>query len=235
MSYTIFYRSMFVKTRDNKYIPIIEGGDNNCYEAGSMRRARSWHSIYSIAEETKALLTAKEIMDGVERRWVKMMKEQYVGKPIDLYGESPRPVTEQDVEDNFGDYFGLAIGNANSNTSAQTVRNFFKRAVKNAVNFGEIDLKVCWYAKDKDVDVHIERCRVETEEELETMYLGLRSTGYDPWIDFVDPYAPEIIFQRRKDERVNRKRNEYEKRIARQGASKNNTSKKQLKTIRLCK
>lgn len=25
MSYTIFYRSMFVKTRDNKYIPIIEG------------------------------------------------------------------------------------------------------------------------------------------------------------------------------------------------------------------
>lgn len=228
---------MFVKTRDNKYIPIIEGGDNNCYEvgrAGRMRRARSWYSISSITEEPKALLTAKEIMDGVER-WVKTMKEQNVGKPIDLYGESPRPVTEQDVEDNFGYYRGLAIGNANSNTSAQTVRNFFKRAIKNAVNFGEIDLKVCWYAKDKDVDVHIERCRVETEEELETMYLGLRSTGYYPWIEFVDPYAPEIIFQRRKDERVNRKRNEYEKRIARQGASKNNTSKKQLKTIRLCK
>ena len=82
MSYTIFYRSMFVKTSDNKYIPIIEGGDNNCYEAGSMRRARSWYSISSITKEPKALLTAKEIMDGVERCWVKTMKEQNVGKPM---------------------------------------------------------------------------------------------------------------------------------------------------------
>ena len=64
MSYTIFYRSLFVKTRSNKYLPIIESGDNNVWECGNKRRARSWHNCGWITGE-KYLLTADEIMQKV--------------------------------------------------------------------------------------------------------------------------------------------------------------------------
>ena len=49
MSYSILYRSMFVKMSDGRFIPMMEMGHNNVWECnygrGRNRRARSWSNI----------------------------------------------------------------------------------------------------------------------------------------------------------------------------------------------
>lgn len=203
MSYTIFYRSLFVKTREGKYIPMIESGDNNCYEINNRRRARSWDCV-RLTEEPKLSLTAGEIMAGVER-WIKDKKEQYIGRPIDVFDMTSRPITEQDVEDDFGNYDGLAIGNANwSKTSAQTVRNFFKRGIENAIGFGEIDMEVMWYDIDPNdrTSSKTERRYPKTEDELTEMFEKVKAEGSTPYVSFANQYAPERIFEQRKAERM---------------------------------
>ena len=49
MSYTILYRSMFVKLSNGKYIPMMEMGDNNVYEPsygkGKAKRVRDWSNV----------------------------------------------------------------------------------------------------------------------------------------------------------------------------------------------
>ncbi len=42
MSYSIFYRAMFLKMSDGTFIPMIESGDNNVWEVERNRRAREW-------------------------------------------------------------------------------------------------------------------------------------------------------------------------------------------------
>lgn len=202
MSYTIFYRSLFVKTRENKYIPIVESGDNNCWEVCSNRRARSWASVL-LTEEPKLSLTANEIMAGVER-WIDNKKEQYVGKPIDVFDKTSRPTTERDIEDEFGYYDGLAIGNANwSKTSAQTVRNFFKRGIKQAVDFKDVDLEVWWHYRTNDgKDVKTERRYPKTEDELVEMFEEAKQKGCWPCYSFVSEGSANQIFEQRKLERM---------------------------------
>ena len=49
MSYSILYRSMFVKLSDGRFIPMMEMGDNNVWDCnygrGRGRRSRSWSNI----------------------------------------------------------------------------------------------------------------------------------------------------------------------------------------------
>ena len=49
MSYSILYRSMFVKMSNGKYIPMMEMGDNNVWDCsygrGCAKRSRSWCNI----------------------------------------------------------------------------------------------------------------------------------------------------------------------------------------------
>lgn len=212
MSYTIFYRSLFVKTRENKYIPIVESGDNNCYEIASNRRARSWASV-RLTEDPVLSLTANEIMAGVER-WIDNAKERNIGRPIDVFDKTSRPITERDVEEGFGNYDGLAIGNANwSKTSAQTVRNFFKRGIKQAVDFKDVDLEVWWYAYTDDrKDVKTERRYPKTEDELLEMFEEAKRENCYPYFSFLNPWSVERIFEQRKLDRIiNQERKEKTK------------------------
>lgn len=75
MSYSILYRSLFVKVSNNRFIPLYECGDNNCYEVlwnGRMRRDRSWsHFMFSYISEDKQralpFYTSGAIMDMVQK------------------------------------------------------------------------------------------------------------------------------------------------------------------------
>ena len=212
MSYTIFYRSLFVKTRDNKYIPIVESGDNNCWEVCSNRRARSWASV-RLTEEPKLSLTANEIMAGVER-WIDNKKEQYVGKPIDVFDKTSSPITERDIEEDFGYYDGLAIGGSScSKTSAKDVRNFFKRGIKQAVEFNDVDLEMWWYTRPDDrMSLETERRYPKTEDELEEMFEEAKRDGCHPYFTFLSTGAVDQIFEQRKLERMrNRAHKEHTK------------------------
>ena len=86
MSYTILYRSLFVKLRSGKYLPIVESGDNNVYEYNNRRRARSWQndgSLYIFANRHYDL-TADEIMAGIENI-INDDKKRYVGQLTERY------------------------------------------------------------------------------------------------------------------------------------------------------
>lgn len=203
MSYTIFYRSLFVKTREGKYIPMVEMGDNNVYECDRKRRAREWSNV-RINEENKAILTANEIMGGIER-WVENKKEQYIGRNIDVFDENSRPITAEDVERNFGDYDTLSIGSAGwQRTTAQMVRNFFKRGIERAVNFDDIKLEVYWYIPDPECEWkhNYERRYPKTEEELASIFEEAKKENHSPYVTFVSKYEAEYILNGQKLDRL---------------------------------
>lgn len=64
MNYAIFYKSMTIKLSNGKVIPMIELGDNNCYEWNSKKRARSWYGMFD--KQMRVALTIKEYEELVE-------------------------------------------------------------------------------------------------------------------------------------------------------------------------
>ena len=65
MSYSILYEKQFIKVGDNLFIPMVECGDNNVYEASNGRkRARSWCNDKWIANG-KTICTREDIENRV--------------------------------------------------------------------------------------------------------------------------------------------------------------------------
>lgn len=141
MSYTILYRSMFVKMSDGRYIPLVEIGDNNVYDIswnGHQRRSRDWQQWVIGKQHDKLAFTKSEIMNEVER--VINIEKERVGKPYADYEHKDGVYTEQEIEKHWGYYSGIAIeGQHCNNTSAQQVRNFFLRGFEQAVTFDECE------------------------------------------------------------------------------------------------
>lgn len=184
MSYTIFYRSMFVKMSDGRYIPLIESGSNNCTEItwkGRERRERSWHQCMFGNGSKSLARTRDEIMRDVES--VIDKEKERVGKPYASYENKEGVYTEQEIEKHFGYYSGIAIsGNGHcNNTSAQQFRNFFLKGFEQAVTFDECEeLKLTWCTGYPNY----ERCNVKSEEELMTVYEGLTIPGCHVTVSF---------------------------------------------------
>ena len=68
MSYSILYRSMFIKMSDGRFIPMMEMGDNNVWECnyghGRNRRVRSWSNIR--LNKKQKFFTEEEIRNFLE-------------------------------------------------------------------------------------------------------------------------------------------------------------------------
>lgn len=190
MSYTIYYRSLFVKTRNNKYLPIIEMGDNNVWELGNRRRARSWYNCGWLARGEKYLMTAEEIMQEVEKM-VQSVKDQYVGELKDSWDKTcTERWTEKDVEDRFGYFEAMCIsGHSTNNTTAQQVRNFFRRGIERAMPIENVGLNVHWCTKQSNY----ERRYTNSEEELLAAIKEGKDAGYLPWVTFSSPCEAERI------------------------------------------
>lgn len=181
MSYTILYRSLFVKLRSGKYIPIIELGDNNVYEYNNRRRARSWrndNALYVMSNRHYDL-TADEIMACIEMM-INKDKEKYVGRLTDLFdNECTTRYTEEDVESNYSYFSGLTLSSCgNKLASANQIRNFFNRAIENAVDADEVDFVVSWRTDYP----HCEHRYPSTEAELWAAISEGLAGGYYPWI-----------------------------------------------------
>ena len=193
MSHTILYRSLFVKLRSGKYLPIVESGDNNVYEYNNRRRARSWQndgSLY-IFSNRHYDLTADEIMAGIENM-INDDKKRYVGQLTDRYDkECTTRYTEEDVERDYSYFSGLTLSSCgNKWASANQIRNFFKRAIENAVDADEVDFVVSWYTGYP----HCEHRYPSTEAELwDAIREGLAG-GYYPWISCSN--ADSILYAR---------------------------------------
>lgn len=175
MSYTILYRSMFAKVGDDKYIPMIEMGDNNCYELGNRKRVRSWQNWAVPGFENKLALTREEIMQGVQSV-IDDYKQRYVNQPMNKWEECPKEYwTYKSIEQNFGWLSAIAIyGKHTTQTTARMFTNFFKRGFDKA-----IDLSVMSQLFGK-VPLNLMRRR-----ELDNGILNTESKRYDIYEEFV--------------------------------------------------
>ncbi len=195
MSYGILYRSLFVKTRDCRYIAMVEEGSNNCYEYVGGPRARGWSDFYATAQKP---LTATELMAIVEDK-INSTKRQYVGKLVPDYdgGDGVKCYTDFGVERRYS-YFSALTISGKTRTTAQQIRNFFKRGIERAIDFGTIPLKVCWIT---DFPNHEYRYP-NTEEEFFAAIREAESMRCMPWATFTCKEDAEIILLRQKFERL---------------------------------
>lgn len=182
MSYTILYRSMFVRLSDGRFIPMVEMGDNNVWEAGNQRRARDWQQWHIGDRKAFPAYTKGEIMADVERM-IDHEKER-VGKPYASYENKEGCYTEQEIEKNFGYYSCIAIEGRHCNdTSAQMVRNFFLKGFEQAVSFDEdsdLKMELHWCTEYP----HYERRHVSTEHELLQTWEELKEVKRDVWLGY---------------------------------------------------
>ena len=176
MSYTILYRAMFVKMNDNKYIPIVEAGSNNCYDCGTSRRARSWHQW--LFDGHKLAYTREEIMQGVE----KIIDEEKtrVGQPRPDYMHNPGNYTEEEIENHFSYFSGLTVNNRD--TTAQMFRNFFLKGFKQAVETSRINFRVELHCCHNWPNY--EHRTATTEEELINAWNELHQYNSEVWIGY---------------------------------------------------
>lgn len=196
MSYAILYRAMFVKLSGDKYIPIIESGDNNVWECDNKRRARSWyHARWIMKSKTEYAFTADEIMKGVEAM-IDSVKARYVGNERPDYDRCGEGVyTDKEIEARFGWFDGISVySKGTTNTTAQQIRNFFKKGIEMAVTLDDIRLDVHWCPKYPNY----EHRYVSTEEKLAAAFKEGLDTGADVWIGFSG--TADYLYERRKAE-----------------------------------
>lgn len=177
------YRSMFVRMSDGKYVPLVEMGDNNVWEWGNRRRARSWHQLVIGKQYKRLAFSREEIMQHVESM-IDSEKER-VGKPYADYEHKEGVYTEKDIEQRWGYYSGVAIsGNGHcNNTSAQQFRNFILKGFDQAVSFEtdrELELDLHWCTEYP----HWEHRYVKSEEELVQVWNELQGIGCSIWIGY---------------------------------------------------
>lgn len=182
MSYTILYRSMFVKMSDGRFIPMVEMGDNNVWEAGNQRRARSWQQWHIGDRKAFPAYTKSEIMAEVER--MIGSEKRRVGQPYADYENREGCYTEQEIEKHWGYYSGIAVAGRHCNdTSAQQVRNFFLKGFDQAVSFDE-DSDLCIELHWCTEYPHWERRRVSTEHELLQTWEEVKEVKRDVWLGY---------------------------------------------------
>jgi hypothetical protein len=188
---------MFVKLSDGRFIPMIEAGCNNVWEADNKRRVRHWQQANYLVPG-KNFLTEDEILTGVDN-FINIVKSCYVGKPKPDYegGDGVITYTDKELENRFGYFEGVSIyGKSTHVTTAQQIRNFFKKGIERAISIDEIMLRVHWTIKWPETENNYPK----TEDELFAIVEDGEKRGFDVWIDFADPWKIERIWDRKKAE-----------------------------------
>ena len=154
MSYRILYRSMFAKVGEDKYIPMLEVGDNNLYEGWgrNKRRCRNWQSWSVPGHEQKLVLSKKEIVEGVDEL-INVTVRERLNKPARQWDPIPGQYwTYRDIYKNYGWLTATAVtGKSCSDTTARMVENFFRRGFEQAVDMrnieycGKFPMRLCYY------------------------------------------------------------------------------------------
>lgn len=167
MSYSILYRSMFVKVRDDKYIPMVECGDNNVwdynYGCGRAKRSRSWcnlgfNGIY------KKFFTHNDLLDGLNG-WEKRYNDKRIAD-----ANSEEDWKRHDAENgSFGYYMSMAVYSKKTHgTTFNAVKNLILSGEKIAVPFdfalNKLGLHIIYY--DNEDDFNRKEMRFHNEDEM---------------------------------------------------------------------
>ena len=198
MSYTILYRSMFAKVGEDRFIPMIEVGDSNCYEFDSRKRARSWENWRVPGLESKIILSRREIMDGVHKL-IQDTEDHWVNKPSRDYDCIPGPYwTYRDIYKNYGWLAAISVGsNGCSKTTARMVENFFNRGFEQAVDVEH--LKYWGYLPIIMKHYENGQCKSEYFDDFnELINVCETRDGKDYWVTYT---GTESLWQHHKNRR----------------------------------
>jgi hypothetical protein len=142
MSYEILYNKQFVKLPDNKIIPLVLGGSNNCYEIkmtnrGKEKRSREWfvHSNF-FNKGSRYFEDADVYLKNIESFRNKEV-ERITGPE---YWNKDANYTTEDVNKKFGYFISCKMYGQSScaSMSFNSYYNFFKSGIKNAKTIEEL-------------------------------------------------------------------------------------------------
>jgi len=122
MSHEIIYGKQFIKLSDDKFIPIVLAGSNNCTEMsprGRERRARSW---FNFKVNKGIIVTLKDMIDHAE-----LVRKNLV----EYYSNTKEGDDYQDKS--FGYYNGISIGGSCRNTTFGMYKGIFITGVRKAL------------------------------------------------------------------------------------------------------
>lgn len=137
MSYRILYRSLFIKA-EGQYLPMIESGDNNCWEVSPRRRARDWHWDRSVTPNNTPFAAETDI-------WVRLAEDR--ASLIKSNDEWCQKYPDWGAYDDqqYGYYASVALeGKHTSQTSYATVQKFYQRAFTKAKTVEELMVAGVW-------------------------------------------------------------------------------------------
>lgn len=151
MSYSIYYKHLFLRLSDNSLIPMVEAGDNNVWDG--RKRSREWQSCH-FGKTIKLSYTEDEILRDLDRIFLDVTEN--ARRHFDDFPQYvPANMTPgKDAKERFGYYYGASIyGKTSHTTTWGAFRNFFLSAIRNAVPFETYTshfggLRFEWYEKD---------------------------------------------------------------------------------------
>ncbi len=169
MSYTKFYDKQFIKTSNDKYIPIILVGSNNCFDyhygRGRMRASRDWNYLSYYLINGSINIGKDELISFVKNELQSQRELIQNGiKDTDSYHTYE---DLENLENKFGYYTSLAVGGGRpTDTSFSKYLNFIKSGIKKALTIEElknIGLNVRVHVKDENESKKI---LINSESEL---------------------------------------------------------------------
>lgn len=195
MSYTILYRSMFLKMSDGRYIPQAETGDNNDYVtgwSGREKRSRSWENLFYLnGQPPKPAYTEDELLKNVQD----MIKETILTYTEDRHGRGEK-ATEEDIRKHFGWYSSIAVrSSGTSGTTARMVESFTVMGIRRAITWDEFEqaglrLKLMYW--DKDNTFHY--VEMKNEQEYLQKWDELTREGHHVYVGY--SWMPDYLYSR---------------------------------------
>lgn len=184
MSYSIYYKSMFVKLSDGRFIPMMEAGDSNSYTGN--KRSRDWQLRRPIMQVGKERYenyawTEQDIMNDLEQ-FIDSEKNCNVNRAKN-WGKENECWTYKEIEQKFSYFSGMTIYGNGGYTSAQQIRNFFRKGFERAIDMAEGLLEITYWKGGYSKG---EYCRevIESEEHLARRWQELRAEGTEIYIDY---------------------------------------------------
>lgn len=179
MSYAILYRPMFIKCNKG-FIPMVESGDNNVWEYGNKRRARSWDGLH---------LGKKDVF------YSENDIKEYLADKISEYGKK----YPEDIKgDNYGWEYGVAVAPKHTTkTTFSDVRRFYLSGLKTSVPF-DFALKVASFKLNcyKSPDYSWDSKKTFDIKDEEMMYFLIeenKKNGYDMFNITCSSYGMERL------------------------------------------
>lgn len=133
MSYEIIYGKQFIKLTEQKLIPVLYWGSNNCYEyknGGRGRRERDFSSP-SFLRNDKLYNTPAGIIEATE-----VLKNKLIESNKNYLEQYPD--WNQYKDENFGYFASLQIGASTHTTTFKSLVNLVKDGIKKALTVEQI-------------------------------------------------------------------------------------------------